>query len=853
MAANLQGGALNFLRSKRGVVTAILVLAVALFWIRPGAEWLRSRIVHSISLALGRSVEIEHVSLRLLPQPGFDLDNFVVHDDPAFSAEPMLRSQEVTAALRLTSLLRGRLEIARLDLTEPSLNLVRNREGHWNIESLLERAAKTPIAPTGKAKTESRPGFPYIAADRGRINFKFEQEKKPYALTDADFSFWQDSENTWGTRLKAQPVRTDLNLTDTGLLRVSGSWQRAASLRETPLQFTLSWDGAQLGQATKLAYGNDKGWRGTVALSVKLSGTPADLTVQTEGSVQDFHRYDILGGGSFRLAAHCGGHYGSLDHTLSDIACQAPVGDGAVSLTGSVTGLRDSHTYDLALLAQDVPIQSLVAFARRTKRDIPDDLLATGKLDANLKVHRRRDEAPPVWEGGGQTLGLQLRSKLADSEMVLDRIPFAVSSTSPADFTVRNRHGRATQAVPPAEARLSIGPFDLALGRPQPAIVEGWVSHSGYNLQVQGEAQVQRLLQVARTVGIPVPKPAADGTARVDLQIAGAWAGFAAPRATGSAQLHSVRAEVRGLNVPLEIASANLVLTRDEVSVQNLSAALGNSTWRGSLVLPRPCLPGACPIRFDLHADEIAAGELSQLLNPDPRKRPWYRFLSSSSAPGASYLTILRATGTLTANRVQLDKLVAGKVSASVDLENGKLRLTDLRADLLGGKHVGEWKADFTAKTPEYSGSGILDHVALVQVADAMHEPWITGVATAKYRMTTSGMTRSELLSSAVATLQVDMRDGSLPHITLAGTPGPLHIHRLAAHMLLRNGTFDIQEGKLETPGAIYQLNGTASLGRALDVKLSRSGAHGFTIAGTLAEPHVVQAAAPETQAALKP
>ena len=523
---------MSFLRSRRGVVLAILVLVVALFWIRPGAEWLRSRIVHSISLALGQSVEIEHVSLRLLPQPGFDLDNFVVHDDPAFSAEPMLRSQEVTAALRLTSLLRGRLEIARLDLTEPSLNLVRNREGHWNIENLLERAAKTPVAPTGKAKTESRPGFPYIAADRGRLNFKFEQEKKPYALTDADFSFWQDSENTWGTRLKAQPVRTDFNLTDTGLLRVSGSWQRAASLRETPLQFTLSWDGAQLGQATKLAYGNDRGWRGTVALSVKLSGTPAGLAVQTEGSVQDFHRYDILGGGSFRLAAHCNGHYSSLDQTLSNIACQAPVGNGALSLTGSITGLRDSRTYDLALLAQNVPIQSLVAFARHTKKDIPDDLLATGKLDANLKVHRQADATAPVWEGDGQTLGFQLRSKLADNEMVLDRIPFAVSSVSPAGLTAKNRHGRAAQAVPPAENRLSIGPFNLALGRPQPATVQGWVSRSGYDLLVQGEAQVQRLLQVARTVGLPVPRPAADGAARVDLQIAGAWTGFAAPRAT---------------------------------------------------------------------------------------------------------------------------------------------------------------------------------------------------------------------------------------------------------------------------------------------------------------------------------
>ena len=247
---------------------------LALFLVRPGAQRLRTRIVRSISLALGRPVDVGSVTLRLLPQPGFELENFVVHEDPEFGAEPVLQSSDVVATVRVSSLLRGRLEIARLSLTEPSLNLVRNSEGRWNLEKLVERAASTPVAPTAKTRSEVRPGFPYIEADHGRINFKFGQEKKPYTLTEANFALWQDSENAWGIRLKAQPMRTDFNLSDTGVLEVDGSWQRSANLHETPLQFTVQWEGAQLGQVTKLTLGQDKGWRGAVRLSATLTGTP---------------------------------------------------------------------------------------------------------------------------------------------------------------------------------------------------------------------------------------------------------------------------------------------------------------------------------------------------------------------------------------------------------------------------------------------------------------------------------------------------------------------------------------------------------------------------------------------------
>ena len=384
---------MSFLRSRRALTAAAVALILVLFLVRPGANRLRARIVSSISLALGRPVDVADVQLRLLPRPGFDLENFVVHEDPAFGAEPMLRAQEVTAVLRVTSLLRGRLEIARLSLTEPSLNLVQDSTGHWNLENLLERAARTPVAPTSKSKTEIRPGFPYIEADRGRINFKFGQEKKPYALTEADFSIWQDSENAWGMRLKAQPVRTDFNLSDTGTIRVDGSWQRAQSLRETPLQFSMQWDRAQLGQVTKLTYGQDQGWRGSLALAVTLTGTPADLLIATNLAVDDFRRYDLPGDDALRLAAQCSAHYSSASRAFPDLSCRAPVGGGFVTLDGEIGGPAGSRSYNLAVIARQVPMQSLVALARHTKKDIPEDLVAAGCARSSAKISARRNSA----------------------------------------------------------------------------------------------------------------------------------------------------------------------------------------------------------------------------------------------------------------------------------------------------------------------------------------------------------------------------------------------------------------------------------------------------------------------------
>jgi len=407
--------------SKRRVAAAAALVLLLLFLLRPGASRLKSRIISSISAGVGRPVDIGTVHLRLLPQPGFDLKNLVVYDDPAFGAEPILRASEVTANLRLTSLLRGRLEIARLDLTDPSLNLVHGENGRWNLEALLERTAHIPLAPTGKAKSEPRPGFPYIEATGARINFKSGPEKKPYALTNADFSLWQDSENAWGVRLKAQPFRTDLNLNDTGSLQVNGTWQRATALRDTPLQFSIEWNRAQLGQLTKFFTGNDLGWRGGVLVDVTLSGTPAKLQIASNASIQDFRRYDIASGQALRLAGHCDGQYSSINHAFHELLCSAPVDGGMVTLKGDL-GLLGSGNYGLVLMAENIPASAAVLLAQRAKKNLPEDLVAGGVVSGSFSVDLDAAAAQPRVAGRGEIADFRLASAANKAEIGPDTV-----------------------------------------------------------------------------------------------------------------------------------------------------------------------------------------------------------------------------------------------------------------------------------------------------------------------------------------------------------------------------------------------------------------------------------------------
>jgi hypothetical protein len=849
-------------------MAAVVALVLILFLFRPGVYKLRNRISNSIGSALGRRVSIDSVHFHLLPRPGFALEGLVVYDDPEFSAEPMIRAQEVSAAIRFRSLLRGRLEIATLSATDPSINLVRtdndrSDNGRWNLASLVERNAQIPAAPTGKPASERRPAFPYLEATGARINFKLGQTKKSYALMDADVALWQDSENSWAARIKAEPVRTDFNLTDTGVIQINATWQRASSLRSTPVQIAAQWRNGQLGQITTLLSGKDRGWRGGVTFRANLSGTPEALRIESQTGIDGFRRYDIAGTEDVRLATVCSGEYNTVTSTLANLLCESPVSGGSVRLSGNLNVVAQEPTYDLTLEADKVPLASLVRWLRQAKKQIPAELTATGLLNAEFRATRgfpadRRRGFTTRWTGNGSMTNARLSPNAAD-EVALGTVPLALADSVGAKI---RRPRTQDNEQEPAEPHLRIGPVALTMNTSAPVNAGGWVSAAGYRFFLRGDMELKDLFRLENDLGLPMVRRAAEGSAKLDVSVSGPWQGFATPAALGTAQLRNVRAEMLGLNTPIEIGSAILSLAPNAVRVDKISARTGSTHWSGAVTAARHCAVPPCVFQFDLTVDQLSTGDLAEWFTPHPAKRPWYRILNPSSnsddARGLSHLLAIQAHGNLQLGRFGLKKVVATQEATQVDVDRGKITLTALRGQLLQGTHQGNWIIDLSnrdvsahdvsardasSQPVQYHGTGTLHDISLAQVgaltSTLTNDAWITGTADGKFDLEGSAVGFRELLTRSDGKLQFVMRNGSLPHIRIPGSPAPLAVHRFSGDLRLKEGSWELSAGRLESRDGFYRVRGTASPASGFDFVLTRGDERSWAITGPLAKPHV--------------
>ena len=246
------------------------------------------------------------------------------------------------------------------------------------------------------------------------------------------------------------------------------------------------------------------------------------------------------------------------------------------------------------------------------KNNLPQDLAASGTISGNFSFERNASKARTRFEGRGEVSEFRMTSETYKAELGPETIPFAlIAGDSDAGSAVNNSGRKAAPGMHNPQGRhVEFGPFPLAFpskGHAASATVRGWANLTGCDFSVIGETEVGKTLRAARLFGIPSQQAAAEGSALVDLQIAGAWvangngkaAGFAGPQITGTAKLRNLRVEVRGAGGAVEIASADLHLLPDQVRVEKLIATAAETSWTGSLTLPRGCgSPGRVPDSF---------------------------------------------------------------------------------------------------------------------------------------------------------------------------------------------------------------------------------------------------------------
>ena len=180
-----------------GIVIALQVSVSLLVRTNRGHAYL---IAH-LERAFGRQVEVESFDARILPRPQLDANGVTVGEDPSFGYEYFLRAENLSTNLRLLGLLRGHFEFGTMALNKPSLILVRNSEGRWNLERWLPPAKTIPVqdlavfGPASPVAPVNR--LEKIEFDDGRINFKTGDDKLPFAFTGVSGSVEQI---LWGER-----------------------------------------------------------------------------------------------------------------------------------------------------------------------------------------------------------------------------------------------------------------------------------------------------------------------------------------------------------------------------------------------------------------------------------------------------------------------------------------------------------------------------------------------------------------------------------------------------------------------------------------------------------------------------
>jgi len=775
----------------------------------------QGQIAAAISRAIGRPVHLSSVTLRLLPRPGLELGDFIVEEDPSFGAEPALRAPSVDASIRLSSLWRGRLEIGRISLDQASVNIVRDASGRWDLGTVLLQASHIPNAPTAQRHAGQSPRFPYIEATNTRVNFKIGEEKKPFSLLNADFAMWLENPDEWRIRLEAQPVRTDidLDLADTGTLRVEGSLQRATELGNMPVRLHAEWTSAPLGQISRLLFGTESGWRGDLEMTGDITGSIAAPQFKTRIRMTDIHRQEFSPLEPFQVDATCQGAYQQPQHTLHDLTCFWPIHGGHLLLTGSVPDVEHPAPA-LHLHVQDVPAAFALSALRLVRNSFAASVQVSGTVQGDLDYAHQLSGAISVEH-------LSFRLPQMDAPLIFPTLHLVSPPVQPAP-----RRKKKAMAPPPSPASLQLETAALSLGGSAPLNLSGSFRSSGFTLTLQGTASVARLRPLAAGLHLAsgiLPALAPQGSAEMNLTVQGPWvqpisiSENPVPTASTQGVLYFKNTLYRAafLSGPVEVLSAQAVFSPSQIVFSPVSAVFQKVPFTLALTLPLRCSGQSCTPQFLLTAQQLDAASLqSALLGAGEHNEFLQQILARLEHDRPQWPSL---EGTVETNTFTLGPLAVHEASSHLRIAGRRVQFLSLDGHALNGVLHATGTLD-ASDVPLYSFDAQLTHASATAIANLWHGERASGTVGLQMHLSLSGYSAEDLQHSAQGSFQWDWRQGSL-----GAAPAVLeHFDQWSASGTIRNAQFVLEKSQISRGNVAGVVSGSIGFDRKFDLKFTQ-------------------------------
>ncbi len=339
-----------------GIAVAVLLLIAIALPFLINVNNFRPQIESNLSTTLGRPVKVGNLSLSIF-SGSVGADELSIADDPKFSSSPFIQAKSLQVGVELMPLIFSKqLNVTKLVIEHPEINLLRNRDGVWNFSSLGNQAAQPAKAADKSSGSPANVNVAKLDLNDGTVTVgSMTGKRKPIVydkvnIAIRDFSF-----------TAAFPVTASVGLPGGGSLKIDGTAGpiNSTDTTLTPVQAKIEMKKLDLAQSalvdTELGITGSADFDGTLksdgqvaqangtlkATSLKLvpKGSPATVPVQLVFAVE----HDLKN------------ESGKL--TQGDVG----IGKALAKLTGTYDMKGETTSVNTKLTGQAMPVDDLEA------------------------------------------------------------------------------------------------------------------------------------------------------------------------------------------------------------------------------------------------------------------------------------------------------------------------------------------------------------------------------------------------------------------------------------------------------------------------------------------------------------
>jgi hypothetical protein len=744
---------------------------------------LQQKLTARLAAAFGRPVEVGRYNFSIWTGPALEAQSVTVGEDPRFGQEYFLRAESLRVHLRWQSLLRGHLELGTLLLTQPSLNVVRNSDGDWNLAEWLPRpAARVPL---GAPVTAPSLRFERIEVDGGRVNFKRGDEKLPFALVGVEGTVQADGPGRWRMDIAATPWRAAIVTQRAGSIHIAGHVGGTSS-RLLPAVLDSSWTDVSVSDALRLIRGDDYGVRGAVAVALSARTGSDGWTLRGRAEMRQLHRWDLPlrpDNPALNLIAQMKIGSGDEGIELTGATLEAPHSSAHATgqfLWSNSPPLKksDPSPANLQVSNVDIDANDILAWARAFRGGIAENISLRGAVHASgtLRVWPVQLEAARFITDGAdlRVPDLRVPVHLASAEIRYERDSVSVSPVTlsfgppegPLAGSFRLDRSPKTRSKP-ASWRLA-GSMEQVRDLIAAATALGWNLSRGLDLAGPIRCDLSWPTQGPQTI-----------------LSGGSAAGFVELGDPGADRADGASLRAAFLNRPIEQIKVRADWKPGARHVTLSSAQALGAHWSGTFERR----DSDDQWQFSLATDRLVASEADRWLNPRWRESFIDRMLPflNTRAAADAVPENLRASGRLSVDQITLAPVTLRHVQGAAALSGRHFEFTGASGQFFGGKVSGMFIADWRP-VPTYRVNADFAEVDLAALAAVSPgtEDLFGGTASGQVFFTARGASRSDLVSSMQCRGSADVDGPQIHSINL------LDSLRDAA---LRAGTSFFREG----------------------------------------------------------